>query len=470
MTKTKTFVSVIRTLEFGAYLGFGIWCLEFMNKRIAFHTLGCKANRYDTECITAACRRAGFEIVGFDDEADVCIVNTCTVTAIADQQARQIARRAKRRSPHATIIVVGCSVQNNRKAFEAIDEIDAVFGVRCVEEIVEYLQTVIPTPSTALRTGSAEESLAVSLSGSRFTVHGSRVVPTNQSRARALLKIQDGCDRRCTYCAVWKVRGVSTSVDVQDVIDGYRALAHYPEVMLTGIHIGQYGDDLDENVAIYDLIEMLVNEPEGARIRISSLNPDEFNDRLITVLKHERVCRHVHLSVQSLADPVITAMGRSYTAGDVKRIVNTLHDAVPGIAIGADIIAGFPGETEKDHSATLDMLIQLPFSYVHVFPYSMRQGTKAAARTDQIPAGVRKERAREIIALAAEKKRHYCGQQRGQVVEAVIVSQKPDACGRVRAVADNYVTLHAPAGPAYGTIARARIEEVENEEVRASWC
>jgi threonylcarbamoyladenosine tRNA methylthiotransferase MtaB len=295
-------------------------------------------------------------------------------------------------------------------------------------------------------------------------------VPVNQSRARALLKIQDGCDRRCTYCAVWKARGVSTSVAVQDVRDGYRALAQYPEVMITGIHIGQYGDDLDENVSIYGLVQGLLNEDGGPRIRLSSLNPDECDDRLTSLLKVDRVCRHVHLSVQSLADPVIKSMGRSYTANDVERIVNELHGAVPGIAIGADIIAGFPGETSEDHRATVEMIEKLPFSYLHVFPYSARPGTKAAESEDQVPKKERKERAREITDLAAEKKIMFCEQQRGEIVEAVVVSRKPDACGRVRAVADNYVALTAPEGPAYGTIARARIEELNDEEVRASWC
>lgn len=294
--------------------------------------------------------------------------------------------------------------------------------------------------------------------------------PIHQSRARALLKIQDGCDRRCTYCAVWKARGASTSVAIQDVRDGYRALSQYPEIMITGIHIGQYGDDLDENVTIYDLVQGLSNGEGGPRIRLSSLNPDECDHRLTAIFNNDRVCRHVHLSVQSLADPVIKAMGRSYTVDDVERIVSELHAAVPGIAIGADIIAGFPGETVEDHRATVEMIEKLPFSYLHVFPYSARPGTKAAEREDQVSNKERKDRAREIMELAGEKKKKFCEQQRGEIVEAVVVSRKPDACGRVRAVADNYVALIAPEGPAYGTIARARIEELNDEEVRASWC
>lgn len=418
-------------------------------KKTAITTLGCKANQYDSECISAACRRAGFEVVGFDDEADVYIVNTCTVTAIADQQARQMLRRTKRRAPGARIIAVGCSVQNNREDYEAIDEVDAVFGVRATDEIVAYL----------LRT----------IFGSRFTVHGSRLVPTKQSRARALLKIQDGCDRRCTYCAVWKARGQSTSVAIEDVRKSYGALSHYPEVMITGIHIGRYGDDLDQDIDVCGLIQHLL-EYEGPRIRLSSLNPDEFDDRFVELLKRDRVCRHVHLSVQSLADPVIESMGRSYSAMDVERVVSMLSDSVPGVAVGADIIAGFPGETDDDHRATLETIERLPFGYLHVFPYSERPGTKAADMENQVPKSVRKDRAREIIDLAKEKKRQFYERQTGELVEAVVVSRKPDACGRVRAVADNYIMLVAPAGPAYGTIARARIEKVNGEEVSATWC
>jgi len=419
-------------------------------KKIALTTLGCKANQYDTECIAAACRNAGFEVVDFDSEADAYVINTCTVTAIADQQARQMLRRAKRNNPDVIVIAVGCSVQNNRQDFEAIDEIDAIFGVRSADEIVDYLLEM--------------------LSGSRVMGHGSRCVPTDQSRARALLKIQDGCDRRCTYCAVWKARGKSTSVALENVREGYRALSKYPEVMITGIHIGQYGDDLDGNVSMCDLIDQLASEDAGPRIRLSSLNPDEFDDRFLALLKKDRVCRHVHLSVQSLANPVIKAMGRSYLAQDVARIVREIYDAIPGIAIGADIIAGFPGESDESHRATVEMIEKLPFSYLHVFPYSIRPGTKAAEFENQVSKTERKERAREIMQLANEKKKKYYEAQIGEIVEAVVVSREPDACGRVRAVADNYITVVGPAGPAYGTIARARIEGIKEEEVRASWC
>jgi threonylcarbamoyladenosine tRNA methylthiotransferase MtaB len=449
-------------------------------KRIALTTLGCKANQYDSECIAAACRSAGFEVVDFENEADAYIINTCTVTAIADQQARQMLRRTKRNNPNAKVIAVGCSVQNNRDDYEAIDEVDAVFGVRATDEIVAFLchsdRAKRVEESLAVKSQRASDpSTALGMTGrvrdssTRPSASLGMTTPVHQSRARVLLKIQDGCDRRCTYCAVWKARGPSASVAVDDVRKAYRALSHYPEVIITGIHIGQYGDDLDEGVSICNLVDEL-SDGDGPRIRLSSLNPDEFDEDLVRLLKEDRVCRHVHLSVQSLSDPVIRAMGRSYAASDVERIVKMLCDSVPGLALGADIIAGFPGETDDDHRTTMEMIEKLPFSYLHVFPYSERPGTRAADMEHQVPKSVRKARAGQIIDLARVKRKEFYEQQVGETVEAVVVSRRPDACGCVRAVADNYVTLVAPQGPAYGSIARARIEKVKGEEVSATWC
>lgn len=416
-------------------------------RRIAFATLGCKSNQYDTECMIDLCRRAGFEIVSFDEVADAYVINTCTVTALADAQGRNLIRRARRRAPDAKVIAVGCSSQNDAKTYQEMPGVDEVLGVRCAEELVRFLM----------------ENFA-----SQLVVSSNRV-PVNQPRARALLKIQDGCNKRCTYCAVWRARGPSTSVDVDTVLSGYRSLSHYPEVMLTGIHIGQYGIDLQPRFTLWQLMERLMAQ-SGSRIRLGSLDPDEFEDRLVEILRSGRLCRHVHLSVQSCSDRILSKMGRGYSRHDVGRAIGSLYESIPGIGIGTDLITGFPGETIEDHRETARFLEEVPISFVHVFPYSARPGTKAAGMPDQIARVERKRRAKELIDIGRIKRKRFIDTQLGSEVDAVVTSRGSDEDGTMRAVTDNYITVRGPFKSGwYGKPIRARIDSRRGEEVYATW-
>ncbi len=436
-------------------------------KRIAFTTLGCKSNQYDGEVMREACRRAGFEVVAFDEPAEVYVINTCTVTALADAQGRQLVRRARRKSPDAAIIVVGCSSQNDPDAFGAMPEVDAVLGVRCVDALMRLLErrgaSGIP-PSVTTEGGNARGQSAP-LKSETLHEYG---VPTEQTRARALLKIQDGCDRRCTYCAVWRARGPSTSLSIDEVVERYRALGAYPEAMLTGIHIGQYGRDQSPATSLWDLLERLVQEEGGPRLRLGSLDPDEFDERLVDLMGRERLCRHVHLSVQSGSAGILKAMGRAYRPDDIARAVSLLARAVPGIAIGADLIAGFPGETESDHRATVELVEALPFTMVHVFPFSPRPGTVAAELPGEVPLSERKRRARELLEVGTRKRARFITSQIGAKAPAVVVSRKPDATSAMRAVTDNYINVRCPAGPdSYGRAVTVRIDSIDDGEVYA---
>lgn len=417
--------------------------------RVSFRTLGCKSNQYDTEQMAEVCRQAGFDVVPSNAAADVCVINTCTVTALADAQGRQMLRRMRRACPQAHLIAVGCGVTVDGCAYRRAGA-DVVFGVRCAGELVTYLRKRIEL--------CGDDGMTMPL------------VPMRQLRARALLKIQDGCNSRCTYCAVWRARGTSISIKPQEVLGAYRALSAYPEVMLTGIHIGQYGRDLDPPTSLWDVVSSLADESDGPRIRLGSLDPDDIGDAAAAVFGARRVCRHVHISIQSGSARVLGMMGRSYRPVDIQRAADMLAHSVPGIGIGADLIAGFPGETDDDHRETLAMIEHMPVSFVHVFPFSSRPDTEAASMPAQIPVAVRRRRARELIELGKRRRISFAASQRGAVVEAVVVSRAPDRRGMMRAVTDNYLSIACPARPeSYGRFLKVRIDSVNRDgEVMAS--
>jgi threonylcarbamoyladenosine tRNA methylthiotransferase MtaB len=331
-----------------------------------------------------------------------------------------------------------------------MSEADAVFGVRSAKEVVNFLRS---------KWGVEEEGHGVV-----------SPVPLSQSRARALLKIQDGCDKRCTFCAVWQARGRSTSVEPEDVIKGYHALEAYPEIMLTGIHIGQYGRDLEPRTDLTELIQNLTQEKSGPLIRLSSLDPDECDAKLVELVGHPRICRHVHLSVQSGSPDVLRAMRRKYGPDDVRLIMKGVVESARGVAIGMDLIAGFPGETEFHHMETMRLVEDLPIAFLHVFPFSERPNAPASKFEHQVPHDERKRRARELIDLGKKKKAAFLHEQVGTTVDAIVITKQPAAEGMIRAVTDNYMTVRAEAREGlYGKRIRVRISRIENEEVFAVW-
>jgi threonylcarbamoyladenosine tRNA methylthiotransferase MtaB len=240
--------------------------------------------------------------------------------------------------------------------------------------------------------------------------------------------------------------------------------------MLTGIHVGQYGAGLTPPVSLWDLIGLLLDEPTGPRIRLSSLDPDEFDERLIELMAHPRLCRHVHLSIQSGSERVLRSMGRRYGPRHIRSAVRAIAEGIPGVAIGADLIAGFPGETEEEHAETVGLVEELSIGYLHVFPFSPRPHTEAAALPDRVPPRIKKGRARELIALGKDKRRTFVDTQVGSVVDAVVVSRRSDEGGCARAVTDNYITVRGPAHrDLYGRLVSARIMKAHGEEVHAIW-
>jgi threonylcarbamoyladenosine tRNA methylthiotransferase MtaB len=410
--------------------------------RISFTTFGCKTNHYDTDVMAGACIKAGFNVVNDAGRADICVVNTCTVTGASDAQGRNIVRRIIRANPRAKVIVCGCSSQIDPVRYKNIEGVDHVLGVCAAKELVDIVEKHF-APARRHSPARGEGNVpAFSPSRGEGQGEGDRYC-SFQSRARAFLKIQDGCDRRCAYCIVSTARGKSISVSVQDVIRKRDELidAGFKEIVLTGIHIGRFGSDLEPRTSLARLVAELADHPGRFKIRVSSLDPEEADDETIAALNHPKVCRHVHLSLQSGSNMVLRMMDRG---GDVKYYaerVKFLAQAIPGISIGADVIAGFPGETDELFDETKRFVEGLPFTYLHVFPFSPRPGTKAAAMQNQVPERIRKERAGELKKISDRKRENFYRSQKGEILEAVIVSKRPDKEGRFSAVSDNYIPV-----------------------------
>jgi len=409
---------------------------------VAFITLGCKTNHYDTDVMAQACAKAGLEVVPPSSQADAYVINTCAVTRAADARGRNIIRRVIRNNPDAIVIVCGCSSEVDADRYRNIEGVDYVLGVRAAEELMKIVMCHREEPpSTSLRAGSGRRGDHMGLL--RYTRND---ISAHQPRARAFLKIQDGCNNRCAYCIVPHARGESRSVKPADVQNDVKKLlkAGHREIILTGVHIGQYGKDLTPQISAAGLIQKLLDETDNCRFRISSLDPDEMGDEMIKVLGHPGVCRHVHLSLQSGSDEVLEMMGRRSGMNDYEKLIQRLAVQVPGIAIGADIITGFPGETEGLFEQTVKFVERMPFAYLHVFPYSPRPMTRAATMSDQVPVPVRTQRAKRLMEISEKKRAVFYEGQLGKKAGVVIVSKRADREGRFKGISDNYLPLMIP--------------------------
>ncbi len=367
-------------------------------KKVAITTLGCKTNQFESAAMNEALSQQGYRTVAFSEVADIYIINTCTVTAKSDAESRRLIRRAARLNPGARVVVTGCYAQLAAAELTKLPNVSLVIGNSEKRDIVRLLAV----PDNGIRiavSAISEASTAEPIPLESFAEH-----------TRAFLQIQNGCNAFCAYCIVPFARGRSRSVSFSEVLAGVKrfAIAGFREVVLTGIHLGAYGKDLEEQRDLAELLGRIDRESMVARLRVGSVEPDEVNDRLIEVIASGRhICHHLHLPLQSGSDRVLTAMGRNYTSADMRIVVNKLAKAVPGIAIGFDVIAGFPGETAADHADTCRLVHDLPAAYLHVFPYSARPGTRAASMPGHIDPAVIKARAAELRQIGAEKKREY---------------------------------------------------------------
>lgn len=380
--------------------------------RVHYHTFGCKANQYDTETFRQELQARGATVVDDPTEADACVVNTCTVTNSADAGARKAIRRLKRDNPDARIVVAGCSAALRSDDYSAMDE---VFGVVPGHDAIDVSERV--------EAGFADAGIGAQADHEPI---GNELLEKNRRGTRGWLKIQDGCDRRCSFCATRLARGASRSRLPDEIVAEAKLLSeHHRELVLTGIHIGHYGLDLndrgDKTHTLSKLVARLVTEVPGIRVRLGSIEATEIDDLLVELLVDgSGLVPHLHVPMQSGSDSVLRRMRRWHTRSQYRDRLAEICDQLPVLGLGADIIVGFPGETEEEHAETRALVEELPYTYLHVFPFSVRDGTHAATLPDRIPGDVQGERSRELREIGHEKGRAYRRSRVGQAAEVVV--------------------------------------------------
>jgi threonylcarbamoyladenosine tRNA methylthiotransferase MtaB len=392
--------------------------------RVYFHTFGCKANQYDTEAVRQAVESAGASVVGRPDDADVAVVNSCTVTHTGEAKMRSFVRRLHRGRSRLRTVVIGCAAALDDGALAALPGVAAVVAGADPGDVLD----------------------AVGLEGAPVDP----ILRSFPRGSRAWLKIQDGCDEHCTFCATTIARGANRSRPVQDVLEEARVLGlHHQEIVLTGVHIGTYGKDLEHGSSLAALVERLIAETAGTRFRLSSVEATEVDVPLMDLMRAapDRLASHLHAPLQSGSDEVLKRMGRHwYTAKTYRSRCEALAERVPTLGLGADVMVGFPGETDADHEATRATVESLPFTYLHVFPYSQRPDTSAGRLGPPVDPSVAAARSAELRALAAEKGAAYRRRRHGGPADVVVLGRQR---GRVQGLTEDYLEVSFPADRSY---------------------
>jgi len=399
-------------------------------------TLGCKVNQYESDAIAQRLKDLGCAPAGAEDPADLCIINTCTVTQKASMQSRQAVRQFIRSNPQARIVVTGCYAQTEPNELKKIDGVHHIIGhgdKHNIPDIVLSQGKASPSPSLIHRNILHE--------------HHFKQIPATVfgNRTRPFLKIQDGCDTFCTYCIVPYARGRSRSMPLENVLKHIHCLkqAGFHEVVLTGVHLGAYGLDLSPQISLTDLLEHIRESNAMDRVRLSSIEPHELADDIIKMVSGSDVfCHHFHIPLQSGDDGILKKMHRDYTRPFFKDLVHKIKDRIPDAAIGVDTLIGFPGETERAFENTYSLIEKLPITYLHVFPFSSRPGTPASKYTQKVPSKIIKARCEKMRMLGNEKKRIFYEASMGKIVEVLIESKRDKATGLLKGITSNYIPVH----------------------------
>lgn len=400
--------------------------------RIAITTLGCKINQYDSAVIQNRLEER-HSFVAFDDLADCYVINTCTVTDRADWEARQLVRRAKRLNPDAKVLVTGCYAQVSAEEVARVHGVDFVVGLNRLNDLIRFVESAPQDrPQFAVSDVKRERGVAVL---------GTRALP---GHTRAFLKIQEGCNYTCTYCIIPTARGLSRSVAPRQVLEEVRRLADagYKEIVLTGIHLGGYGQDFAPKIDLTALVEMIAASGLIARLRLSSLDPREVPDRLLDLIaRTDSICSHMHICAQAGNDEVLKRMRRNYDTAYYRGLLERVRERLPEASLGSDIIVGFPDESDAQFEKSLEYFASLPLTYFHVFPYSLRRGTAAAGLADPVPGDVKKLRARRMRELGAQKKNDFYANFIGRRLSVLIEDKFDKASGLRRGFTRNYLSV-----------------------------
>ena len=420
---------------------------------VAFHTLGCKVNHYETEAIWQLFKEADYERVDFETNADVFVINTCTVTNTGDKKSRQIIRRAIRKNPDAVVCVTGCYAQTSSAEIMEIPGVDVVVGTQDRHKLLDYIDEFQKERQPINGVGNIMKNRK----------YEELDVPYFTDRTRASLKIQEGCNNFCTFCIIPWARGLMRSRDPEKVVEQATTLVNsgYKEIVLTGIHTGGYGQDLKN----YNLAQLLrdLDQVDGLeRIRISSIEASQLTDEVISVLESSnKIVRHLHVPLQSGSDTVLKRMRRKYTMEHFSERITKLHQALPDVAITSDVIVGFPGETEEEFQETYDFIVKYKFSELHVFPYSSRIGTPAARMDDQIDEEIKNERVHKLIELSNQLAKEYASKFEDEVLE-VIPEESGETPNTLVGYADNYMKVEFEGNEdLIGQIVKVKIQKAD---------
>ncbi len=427
--------------------------------KICLKMTGCRNNRYELDRVLAWANANGVSVVPNESEADYSIINTCTVTHVADKKSRQLVRKTKNQNPNLKTIVFGCAARMQKESFEKIMEVDYLLpDLKAVLGFLEKHKDARPT-------GDIEEY--------RLQWNGARLI----NRSRALVQIQDGCDNYCTYCIIAAARGKSKSRSADKIIDEINEHVKngYNEVVLTGINIGAYGCSVTtkpKESRLAELLRQILDETDIERVRLSSMGPEYFNccsgrrsasttttTTIIEILTNPRICRHIHLSIQSGSDTVLKRMKRNYTVEMMDKIINRLKEDIPGIAITTDIIVGFPGETDAEFNETIEFVKRHQLAKVHAFPYSKRANTLAATM-EMVPDSVKKDRMKTLQTLANQYRDAFLKSQIGESLPILWEAEvKP---GIYEGLTDNYVRVHSVKKPIIRSIT---VESIRKQDL-----
>lgn len=425
-------------------------------KKVAFHTLGCKVNQYETQAMSEIFRNAGYLEVADSEFADVYVINTCTVTNIGDKKSRQFIRRAKRRNPNAIIAVVGCYAQTAPQEVLEIEGVNVVIGTNDRSKIVALVEDC-----------DVDEKINMVDDIMKIKEFEEMSIKDIKEKTRAFLKIQEGCNQYCSYCIIPYARGPIRSRNKDEIIKEIINLVDtgFKEVVLTGIHVASYGKDLNEKNALINLLKE-INDIEGLeRIRLSSLEPTLFTDSFLEeLMKVSKLCQHFHLSLQSGCDKILKKMNRKYTTEEYRNIVKKIREVYPNVALTTDIIVGFPGETEEDFEETYRFVKEISFSDIHVFKYSPRKGTPAAAFKEQVDGKTKHIRSEKLISLGKILRKEYNQKFIGSEKTVLFETISKDNAGYVEGYTDNYLKVLVRGDASFeGKLMKVYLKDLQEE-------
>ena len=425
-------------------------------KKVAFCTLGCKVNQYETNAMEQAFIKAGYEIVNFEYIADIYVINTCTVTNMSDKKSRQMIRKAKQLNNKSIVVAVGCYAQVSKEKLEEIEELDLILGNNEKKDIVKYVEEYEKEKIIHLEDVLHQKD---------FIDFGTTV---HMEKTRAVIKVQDGCDRFCSYCIIPYARGRVRSRRIDSILEEVNSLARIgvKEVVITGIHIASYGKDFKEKISLIDLLEE-VNKIKGIkRIRLGSLEPTIINEEFLQRLsKLDKICHHFHLSLQSGCDETLKRMNRRYTTEEFKKVVDLLRSTYKDVILTTDIIVGFPGETEEEFNCTYEFLKDIKFYKMHVFKYSRRKGTKADLMGNQIMTKIQDERSKRLLKLSDANQEVYNKKYIGKEVEVLFEEKDGEY---IKGHTENYIVVkvnNENVNKYHNEIAKVKIRDGGVEEI-----